>query len=69
MNNYVPVLSEKDSATFEFDTKCARVIRQINSFAIAGEYGWNAFDSVSGVFTEGKEAFPGSAVAEKIHVQ
>ena len=45
------------------------VIQQINSLAKAGEYGWDAFDSVRGVFTEGKEAFPGSAIAEKTHIQ
>lgn len=45
------------------------VIQQINSLTKSGEYGWEPFDSVRGIFTEGKEAFPGSAIAEKTHVQ
>lgn len=45
------------------------VIQQIHKLAETNPMVWSPFDSVRGVFVEGKEAFPGSAIAEKTHIQ
>lgn len=48
------------------DLDCA-VIQQIHDYN--HETGKNAYDSVRGVFTEGKEIYPGAGFVEKTHIQ
>lgn len=45
------------------------VIQQVHAMAKGKDVDWIPFDSVRGVFVEGKKVYPGSALAEKTHIQ
>lgn len=50
------------------DLDCS-VIQMIHILTNDSNYGLDPFDSVRGVFTEGKCVFPGSGIPEKTHIQ
>ena len=56
-NRYDWLLRDLDCAVIE----CVHTLNRLNNFP--------AYDSVRGIFTEGKASFPGSGFKEKTHVQ
>lgn len=45
------------------------VIEMVHFLSRQEDNTWDPFDSVRGVFIEGQEVFPGSAIPEKTHIQ